>query len=274
MSHKISNQEIPEYYRTAYLHFISLFDQKTKNLNYSKKVQYWGEENGNPALKQIIGNERDSLEENNYYENEYQDLMYNQNPNEGSYTLLYLRRDDNHFRNKFKTEICHNWEMEGECKYGDSCAFAHGESELKKKNWGFNYKTKACKQFFEQGYCSYGGRCQFSHKKEDYIREKKERQEEDDNKVSYLKIIKEFLSNKNKISYELVKRPRLKTFEKITRSTLEERKNSKLKLYEDIMSIKNCYSNNLEFKLSEDSNYTNVSTCINSEKNICDRLFN
>ena len=27
---------------------------------------------------------------------------------------------------KLKTELCKNWEQKGSCKYGDSCAFAHG----------------------------------------------------------------------------------------------------------------------------------------------------
>ena len=56
--------------------------------------------------------------------------------------------------------------MYGECKFGENCAFAHGDSELKQRKLTFNYKTKPCKQFFELGYCSYGSRCQFSHRKE------------------------------------------------------------------------------------------------------------
>ena len=140
--------------------------------------------------------------------------------------------------------------MYGQCKFGDNCAFAHGDSELKKRKMTFNYKTKPCKQFFELGYCTYGSRCQFSHKKEDLKSEAK------NNEVSYLKIIKEFLSSENEISYELVKRPRLMTFEKITKSTLEEREKSKLKLYEDIINLKNS-----KFKLSEDdTNCSNISS--------------
>ena len=46
--------------------------------------------------------------------------------------------------------------MYGECKFGENCAFAHGDSELKQRKLTFNYKTKPCKQFFELGYCSYG----------------------------------------------------------------------------------------------------------------------
>ncbi|OMJ95119.1 hypothetical protein SteCoe_1662 [Stentor coeruleus] len=68
------------------------------------------------------------------------------------------------FRVKYKTEICRNWEL-GSCEFGHSCAFAHGQDELRgKANMGSNYKTKKCKQFHEQGYCIYGNRCQFRHK--------------------------------------------------------------------------------------------------------------
>ena len=186
--------------------------------------------------------------------------------NEREYTEEY-----NNFKTKWKTEICRYWEIYGECKYGDSCAFAHGDSELKKRKMTFNYKTKPCKQFFELGYCSYGCRCQFSHKKEGSSKwEKNEIGNSSDNEVSYLKIIKEFLSKDDEISHELVKRPRLMTFEKITSSTLEESEKSKLQLYEDIINIKKYNSNknnNLKFKLSEDSNYTNVSSDNNNNNN-------
>ena len=56
----------------------------------------------------------------------------------------------------------------------------------------------------------------------------------------------------NNEAKELVKRPRLMTFEKITKSTLEEREKSKLELYEDIINIKNS-----KFKLSEDTSCSN-----------------
>ena len=88
----------------------------------------------------------------------------------------------------------------------------------------FNYKTKPCKQFFEQGYCSYGSRCQFSHKKE----ELKNDEEKEKEKVSYLKIIEELLSEENTISHELIKRPRLLTFEQITHCSSEESRKSRL----------------------------------------------
>ena len=50
------------------------------------------------------------------------------------------------------------------CKYGDNCAFAHGEEELKKKvHVPSMYKTKLCAQYIETGFCCYGTRCQFIH---------------------------------------------------------------------------------------------------------------
>ena len=177
-----------------------------------------------------------------------------------SNTIYCMEKDENNkFKTKWKTEICHYWEMHGECKFGDNCAFAHGDFELKKRKKTFNYKTKPCKQFFELGYCSYGSRCQFSHKKQHL-------DDDTNNKISYLKIIKEFLSSENEISHELVKRPRLITFENITKSTLEESEKSKLELYEDIINLKNT-----KFKLSEDTNYSNISNydnnCNNDNKN-------
>ena len=184
------------------------------------------------------------------YEDEYQGLMYYPKNNDIGNIYGNIEKDDYYnFKSKWKTEICRYWEMHGQCKFGNNCAFAHGDSELKKRKMTFNYKTKPCKQFFELGYCSYGCRCQFSHKKEDLKGEKK------NNEVSYLKIIKEFLSPENEISHELVKRPRLMTFEKITKSTLEEREKSKLKLYEDIINLKN-----YKLKLSEDTNCSNISS--------------
>ena len=178
------------------------------------------------------------------YEDEYQGLMHYSRNNDIENIYYSIENEEyNSFKTKWKTEICRYWEIYGQCKFGDNCAFAHGDSELKKRKMTFNYKTKPCKQFFELGYCSYGTRCQFSHKKEN-----------SHNNFSYLKIIKEFLSSENEISHELVKRPRLMTFEKITKSTLEESEKSKLKLYEDIINIKNS-----KFKLSEDTNYSNIS---------------
>jgi len=230
------------------------FKSDTKTFKKSKRNKYnFQEENDN-----IINN--NNYETEGTYDDEYQGLMYYPR-NDLENIIYYMEKEQkeeyNNFKTKWKTEICRYWEMYGECKYGDSCAFAHGDSELKKRKMTFNYKTKPCKQFFELGYCSYGSRCQFSHKKQNF-----EEKNNKNNEVSYLKIIKEFLSSENEISHELVKRPRLITFEKITKCTKEESQKSKLKLYEDIINLKNT-----KFKLSEDTNYSNISNDNNNNKN-------
>jgi hypothetical protein len=251
-----------------------------KNYFNSSSKKYQIEEKEISSPQKILYNpkQKESLE----HEDEYKGLMY-QYPiiNSQNYdnTFHYNEKEKseeyNNFKTKWKTEICRNWEMYGECKYGNNCAFAHGDSELKTRKLSFNYKTKACKQFFELGYCSYGIRCQFSHKKEDFIREKNKINgiKCDENKISYWKIIKEFLSDENNnISHELVKRPRLKTFENITSCTLKESENSKLHLYEDIINIKNDINNikngkKIGVKYSEDSYYTNFSSDNNENNN-------
>ena len=121
--------------------------------------------------------------------------------------------------------------MNGFCKYGDNCAFAHGESELKNRKISSNYKTKPCKQFFEIGFCPYGSRCQFSHKKEF------ENNKNNKNSISYLNSISNFLKSE-KISEELLKRPRLLTFENIFHSQIGEAKENRKKFYEDILNAK------------------------------------
>ncbi|KAG5438455.1 hypothetical protein PCK2_000949, partial [Pneumocystis canis] len=68
--------------------------------------------------------------------------------------------------NLYKTELCRNWEENGECRYGLKCQFAHGHSELRSLLRHPKYKTSPCKTFTEIGSCPYGQRCCFSHVKE------------------------------------------------------------------------------------------------------------
>ncbi|KAG4300670.1 hypothetical protein PCK1_003099 [Pneumocystis canis] len=68
--------------------------------------------------------------------------------------------------NLYKTELCRNWEENGECRYGLKCQFAHGHSELRSLLRHPKYKTSPCKTFTEIGSCPYGQRCCFSHIKE------------------------------------------------------------------------------------------------------------
>lgn len=62
--------------------------------------------------------------------------------------------------------MCRNWELNGKCKFGVECTFAHGSHELlHKSHIPSNYRTKECKNFHMYLYCSYGERCQFYHSK-------------------------------------------------------------------------------------------------------------
>jgi len=92
-------------------------------------------------------------------------------------------------QNKFKTELCRNWELTGFCKFTERCAFAHGMHELKEKVFlPSNYKTKLCKQFTTYMYCPYGQRCQFLH----ILNERTEPQvHKDDGCVNYMNILKD-----------------------------------------------------------------------------------
>jgi len=236
-----------------------------KSKTYTEEIEVDSTQSEGKENQSDISNQNTENVPEIIYEDEYQGLIFHPiYPDNICYFIEKERVDDfNNFKSKWKTEICRYWEMYGECRYGDNCAFAHGDSELKQRKMTFNYKTKPCKQFFELGYCSYGSRCQFSHKKEEDQKKEKNNIKEKQDEVSYLKIIEEFLSDKKEISHELVKRPRLMTFENITHGTLEESENSKLKLYEDIIKLKIDKSQNSEnknknkinsFKHSEDTN--------------------
>ena len=46
---------------------------------------------------------------------------------------------------KKKTELCRNFEMYGQCKFGNDCSYAHGPQQLQKKtHLPSNFMTKLC----------------------------------------------------------------------------------------------------------------------------------
>ena len=246
--------------------------KKKKSFNYPKKKSY-AEEVDNSSQKENLPENIPKTETEPKFDEEYQGLIYHPQFTEiipaGIFYIIETEKkeDYNNFKTKWKTEKCRYWEMYGECKFGENCAFAHGDSELKQRKLTFNYKTKACKQFFELGYCSYGSRCQFSHKKESLNTKVDESKEKD--AVSYLKVLKDLSSDSNQISHELIERPRLLAFEHLAHSTLEESKSCKLKLYEDFINLKNenlnLKKNGIKkFKFSED---TLPNSNINSDNN-------
>ena len=116
------------------------------------------------------------------------------------------------FRKKYKTELCKYFEINGYCKYGDNCAYAHGKENLRLKVTNTAaYRTKKCISFFEKGYCPYGNRCQFAHQLESNIINNPF-----DKKMSYIKIF-EIFSKKEKIENleNIIEKPRLQVFKDI-----------------------------------------------------------
>ena len=221
-------KETPFYFPKYHFHQKNKFNDSNNNIPIKKKYKC-------------------DIEEE-YSEDDYSGLASkNYNNINKKKNLVKFSEDHNDFKTKWKTEMCHYWEMHGTCKYGNSCAFAHGSEELNKRKMSSNYKTKLCKQFFELGYCAYGVRCQFSH------RVKKDTEEEK-NKISYMKILNEFNNNKNLISHEIVNRPRSMTFEDITKSKQEMNEKNRLALYEDILEIKKKENEDPDKVFSEDTN--------------------
>ena len=120
---------------------------------------------------------------------------------------------------KYRTELCKYFEINGRCKFGDNCIFAHGKENLREnlcKKSG--YKKRPCINFFEKGFCMYGNRCQFSH---DIKQFEKEEDDKKENNFSYKLFFKELNMNLNdeyKKDIERIKeRPRLKIFKKFVK---------------------------------------------------------
>ncbi len=131
---------------------------------------------------------------------------------------------------KYRTELCKYFEINGRCKFGDNCIFAHGKENLREnlcKKSG--YKKRPCVNFFEKGFCMYGNRCQFSH---DIKQFEKDENENKKNNFSYKLFFKELnmnLNDESKKDIERIKeRPRLKVFKKfvkIRRNVYLQKKN-------------------------------------------------
>jgi len=65
--------------------------------------------------------------------------------------------------NRYKTELCRNWEEYGRCPYGKKCLFAHGADELRSLRRNPLFKTSPCYWFYKVGICNHGKRCVFAH---------------------------------------------------------------------------------------------------------------
>ena len=156
----------------------------------------------------------------------------NNNKNNKNKNKVPFKGEAKDFKIKYKTELCKYFEINGYCKYGDKCAYAHGKENLRSKVTNTTaYRTKKCTQFFEQGYCPYGNRCQFAHQlKTNIINNPYDRS------MSYGKILETIskLENVENIK-KLIEKPRLSVFEEICDNKEE---NIESRLLEDIKELK------------------------------------
>ena len=68
---------------------------------------------------------------------------------------------------RYRTELCHNFQEHGFCKYGNKCQFAHFQHELRPVTRHRKYKTAMCHTYHVTGLCRYGTRCHFIHDQQD-----------------------------------------------------------------------------------------------------------
>ena len=142
------------------------------------------------------------------------------------------KSNSNDFKIKYKTELCKYYEINGYCKYGDNCAYAHGKENLRSKvTHSTYYRTKKCVQFFNNGFCPYGNRCQFAHGLKTNIVNNPY-----DRNMSYSKTIETLskLENVENIKV-LFEKKRLPIFEEISPNY----NGIKSKLFDDIKSLIN-----------------------------------
>jgi hypothetical protein len=97
--------------------------------------------------------------------NKFSLLNLNDSLDDLSSSIESSEKEQNEQQMKYRTELCKFYEINGQCKFGDGCMFAHGKENLREKTAvKSGYKKRACINFFEHGFCMYGNRCQFSHK--------------------------------------------------------------------------------------------------------------
>jgi len=58
----------------------------------------------------------------------------------------------NNFHNKnYKTSLCHQWQQQATCRYGDTCKFAHGDNEIQAKG-GYVANNQNAQQAYQMQY--------------------------------------------------------------------------------------------------------------------------
>ena len=132
--------KIPDSLLSQNLHFIpknSNFSGKT----FSKKDNYKKEEQNTLRKKSYNSEDSTSTEEINDLKDKKK-INQNNNKNKNKVPFKGEAKD---FKIKYKTELCKYYEIDGHCKYGDKCAYAHGKENLRSKVTNTTaYRTKKC----------------------------------------------------------------------------------------------------------------------------------
>jgi hypothetical protein len=171
-----------------------------------------------------------STSNEDFFENDY----YEKNPSpHKNNNNNYYKGKASDFKIKYKTELCKYYQINGHCKYGNNCAYAHGIENLRSKvTNSTSYRTRKCIQFFEKGYCPYGSRCQFQHQLKSNITNNPY-----DRKMSYKKVLETIskLENVDNIK-KLIGKPRLQIFKDIINN--KEIEETESRLLDDIKALK------------------------------------
>ena len=214
--------------------FNNKFDMKYPDMNYNYIKD--------KSRKESKDSTNDSISYEDYYENDYVPINNKNNQinnikNKFSQQNKYKNKKQGPFKStasdfkiKYKTELCKYYEINGYCKYGDKCAYAHGKENLRSKVTNSTaYRTRKCVQFFENGYCPYGNRCQFAHQVLSNIINNPY-----DRKMTYKKTLETIskLENIENIK-KLIDKPRLEIFKEI----YENKNVAKSTLLDDIKKI-------------------------------------
>ena len=204
------------------------FDIKYQEMNY-QPLDF-------ASRKESKDSTNDSISYEDYYENDFNSINVNYN-NKNKFNQQKKGKKQGPFKStasdfkiKYKTELCKYYEINGYCKYGDRCAYAHGKENLRSKvTNSTSYRTRKCSQFFENGYCPYGNRCQFAHQLASNIINNPY-----DRKMTYKKTLETIskLENVENIK-KLIEKPRLAVFKDIC----ENKSLIKSSLFEDIKKI-------------------------------------
>ena len=213
------NKTSSELYSKNYKHEDNTTIQNQTSLNINEKPFY--SKNYRKYSKDLSADSTSNEDKDEKIINKSNKLPYKSNAND--------------FKIKYKTELCKYYEINGFCKFGDNCAYAHGKENLRSKVTNSTaYRSKKCVQFYTYGFCPYGNRCQFAHALKTNIINNPY-----DKNMSYTKTMETLSKLENVENIKtLFEKPRLKIFESFAPNV----ENTKSELFDDIKSL--TYENN------------------------------